>query len=132
MKVTVYKPVELEIHTVRIEVELHDDVSESLPNHLFNDDGELDLLIEVDTGKVVSWQGSEPVNIYDKVRDNGVYTLFGTDGLEVGKIDNYYVPNDLIPGDYGDYINLEINADGVITNWPKYPNVLQFSPEKDD
>ncbi len=132
MKVTVYKPVELEIHTVRIEVELHDDVSESLPKHLFNDDGELDLLIEVDTGKVVSWQGSEPVNIYDKVCDNGVYTLFGTDGLEVGKIDNYYVPNDLIPGDYGDYINLEINADGVITNWPKYPSVLDFFPEKDD
>lgn len=132
MKVTVYKPVELEIHTVRIEVELHDDVSESLPNHLFNDDGELDLLIEVDTGKVMSWQGSEPVNIYDNVRDNGVYTLFGTDGLEVSKIDNYYVPNDLIPGDYGDYINLEINADGVITNWPKHPNVLQFFPEKDD
>lgn len=132
MKVEVYKLTEVEIHSVRIEVELHDDVSESLPKHLFNDDGELDLLIEVDTGKVVSWQGSEPVNIYDKVRDNGVYTLFGTDGLEVGKIDNYYVPNDLIPGDYGDYINLEINADGVITNWPKYPNVLQFLPEKDD
>lgn len=132
MKVEVYKPVELEIHTVRIEVELHDDVSESLPKHLFNDDGELDLLIEVDTGKVVSWQGSEPVNIHDKVRDNGVYTLFGSDGLEVVKIDNYYVPNNLIPGDYGDYINLEINSDGFVTNWPKYPSVLEFFPEKDD
>lgn len=132
MKVTVYKPVELEIHTVRIEVKLHDDVSESLPKHLFNDDGELDLLIEVDTGKVVSWQGSEPVNIHDKVCDNGVYTLFGLDGLEVGKIDNYYVPNNLIPGDYGDYINLEINSDGFVTNWPKYPSVLEFFPEKDD
>lgn len=132
MKVTVYKPVELEIHTVRIEVELHDDVSENLPKHLFNDDGELDLLIEVDTGKVVSWQGSEPVNIYDKVCDNGVYTLFGSGGLEVGKIDNYYVPNDLIPGDYGDYINLEINADGFVTNWPKSPNVLEFFAITDD
>lgn len=132
MKVTVYKPVELEIHTVRIEVKLHDDVSESLPKHLFNDDGELDLLIEVDTGKVVSWQGSEPVNIHDKVCDNGVYTLFGSDGLEVVKIDNYYVPNKLIPGDYGDYINLEINSDGFVTNWPKYPSVLEFFPEKDD
>lgn len=132
MKVEVYKLTEVEIHSVRIEVELHDDVSENLPNHLFNDDGELDLLIEVDTGKVVSWQGSEPVNIHDKVRDNGVYTLFGTDGLEVGKIDNYYVPNDLIPGDYGDYINLEINADGFVTNWPKNPSVLKFFPEKDD
>lgn len=132
MKVTVYKPVELEIHTVRIEVELHDDVSECLPKHLFKDDGELDLLIEVDTGKVVSWQGSEPVNIYDNVRDNGVYTLFDSGGLEVGKIDNDYVPNDLIPGDYGDYINLEINADGFVTNWPKCPSVLRFFPEKDD
>lgn len=132
MKVTVYKPVELEIHTVRIEVELHDDVSENLPKHLFNDDGELDLLIEVDTGKVVSWQGSEPVNIYDKVCDNCVYTLFDSGGLEVAKIDNYYVPNDLIPGDYGDYINLEINADGIVTNWHKYPSVLKFFPEKDD
>ena len=132
MKVTVYKPVELEIHTVRIEVELHDDLSESLPKHLFNDDGELDLLIEVDTGKVVSWQGSEPVNIHDKVWDHGVYTLFGSDGLEVVKIDNYYVPNKLIPGDYGDYINLEINSDGFVTNWPKYPSVLEFFPEKDD
>lgn len=132
MKVTVYKPVELEIHTVKIEVELHDDVSESLPKHLFNDDGELDLLIEIDTGKVVSWHGSEPVNIYDKVRDNGVYTLFDLGGLEVAKIDNYYVPNNLIPGDYGDYINLEINSDGFVTNWPKYPSVLEFLPEKDD
>lgn len=103
-----------------------------MPKHLFNDDGELDLLIEVDTGKVVSWQGSEPVNIHDKVRDNGVYTLFGSDGLEVVKIDNYYVPNNLIPGDYGDYINLEINSDGFVTNWPKYPSVLEFFPEKDD
>lgn len=132
MKVTVYKPVELEIHTVRIEVELHDDVSESLPNHLFNDDGELDLLIEVDTGKVVSWQGSEPVLIYDNVRDGGVYTLFDSNGNEARKIDNYYVPNDLIPGEYGDYINLEISADGIVTNWPKYPSVLEFFPEKDD
>lgn len=132
MKVTVYKPVELEIHTVRIEVELHDDVSESLPKHLFNDDGELDLLIEVDTGKVVSWQGSEPVLIYDNVRDGGVYTLFDSNGNEARKIDNYYVPNDLIPGEYGDYINLEISADGIVTNWPKYPSVLEFFPEKDD
>ena len=132
MKVEVYKLTELEIYSVRIEVELHDDVSENLPNHLFNDDGELDLLIEVDTGKVISWQGDEPVSIFDKVRDAGVYTLFDSNGNEVQKIDNDYVPNDLIPGDYGDYINIEINADGFVTNWPKHPSVLEFFPEKDD
>lgn len=126
MKVTVYKPVELEIHTVRIEVELHDDVSESLPKHLFNDDGELDLLIEVDTGKVVSWQGNEPVSIHDNIRNNGVYTLFDKCGGEVASLDNYYIPHDLIPGKRGEYIHLDISADGVVTNWPDVPNVYEF------
>ena len=126
MKVTVYKPVELEIHTVRIEVELHDNVSERLPKHLFNDDGELDLLIEVDTGKVISWQGNEPVSIYDKIIKNGVYTLFDKCGDEVARLDNYYIPHDLIPGKRGEYIHIDISADGVITNWPDVPNVYEF------
>lgn len=126
MKVTVYKPVELEIHTVRIEVELHDDVSENLPKHLFNDDGELDLLIEVDTGKVVSWQGNEPVSIHDNIRNNGVYTLFDKCGDKVARLDNYYIPHDLIPGKRGEYIHIDISADGVITNWPDVPNVYEF------
>lgn len=126
MKVTVYKPVELEIHTVRIEVELHDDVSENLPKHLFNDDGELDLLIEVDTGKVISWQGNEPVSIHDNIRNNGVYTLFDKCGGEVASLDNYYIPHDLIPGKRGEYIHIDISADGVVTNWPDVPNVYEF------
>nr|DAE07718.1 MAG TPA: hypothetical protein [Podoviridae sp. ct8mF2]DAJ52225.1 MAG TPA: hypothetical protein [Caudoviricetes sp.] len=126
MKVTVYKPVELEIHTVRIEVELHDDVSESLPKHLFNDDGELDLLIEVDTGKVISWQGDVPVVIHDNICNNGIYTLFDKSGNEVGKIDNYYVPFDLIPGKRGEYIHIDISDDGIVTNWPDFPNVHEF------
>ncbi|HEZ3258909.1 TPA: hypothetical protein ACFU14_000731 [Neisseria cinerea] len=126
MKVEVYKLTEVEIHTVRIEVELHDNVSESLPKHLFNDDGELDLLIEVDTGKVISWQGNEPVSIHDNIRNNGVYTLFDKCGGEVASLDNYYIPHDLIPGKRGEYIHIDISADGVITNWPDVPNVYEF------
>ena len=126
MKVEVLKPTEVEIHSVRIEVELHDDVSENLPKHLFNDDGELDLLIEVDTGKVVSWQGNEPVSIHDNIRNNGVYTLFDKCGGKVARLDNYYIPHDLIPGKRGEYIHIDISADGVITNWPDVPNVYEF------
>ncbi|WP_118898647.1 hypothetical protein [Neisseria lactamica] len=126
MQVEVYKPTKLDIHSVRIEVELHDDVSENLPKHLFNDDGELDLLIEVDTGKVVSWQGNEPVSIHDNIRNNGVYTLFDKCGDEVARLDNYYIPHDLIPGKRGEYIHIDISADGVITNWPDVPNVYEF------
>lgn len=126
MEVEVLRLTKVEIHSVRIEVELHDDVSENLPKHLFNDDGELDLLIEVDTGKVVSWQGNEPVSIHDNIRNNGVYTLFDKCGDEVARLDNYYVPYDLIPGKKGEYIHLDISADGVITNWPDVPNVYEF------
>lgn len=126
MQVEVYKPTKLDIHSVRIEVELHDDVSENLPKHLFNDDGELDLLIEVDTGKVVSWQGNEPVSIHDNIRNNGVYTLFDKCGGKVARLDNYYIPHDLIPGKRGEYIHIDISADGVITNWPDMPNVYEF------
>ena len=126
MEVEVLKLTKVEIHSVRIEVELHDDVSENSPKHLFNDDGELDLLIEVDTGKVVSWQGNEPVSIHDNIRNNGVYTLVDKCGDEVARLDNYYVPYDLIPGKKGEYIHLDISADGVITNWPDVPNVYEF------
>lgn len=126
MKVEVYKLTEVEIHSVRIEVELHDDVSENLPNHLFNDDGELDLLIEIDTGKVISWQGDEPVSIYDNIQNNGVYTLFDKYGNEAGKIDNYYIPHDLIPGKRGEYIHIDVSKDGIVTNWTKVPNVAEF------
>lgn len=126
MEVEVLKLTKVEIHSVRIEVELHDDVSENLPKHLFNDDGELDLLIEVDTGKVVSWQGNEPVSIHDNIRNNGVYTLFDKQGKKVARLDNYYIPHDLIPGKRGEYIHIDISADGVITNWPDVPNVYEF------
>ena len=126
MEVEVLKLTKVEIHSVKIEVELHDDVSENLPKHLFNDDGELDLLIEVDTGKVMSWQGDEPVVIHDNICNNGIYTLFDKCGDEVARLDNYYIPHDLIPGKRGEYIHIDISADGVITNWPDVPNVYEF------
>jgi hypothetical protein len=40
-----------------------------------------------------------------------------------------YVPNDLVPGSYGDYVELSINEEGVITNWPKNPSVDEFFDE---
>ena len=132
MKIEVYKLTELEIYSVRIEVELHDDVSEKLPKHLFNDDGELDLLIEVDTGKVISWQGNEPVSIHDNIRNNGAYTLFDKCGGEVAYLNNYYIPHDLIPGKRGEYIHIDISEDGFVTNWPKVPNVAEFFPAEYD
>lgn len=132
MKVEVYKPIEIEVYAVRIEVEVSDDVYEECPHNLFNDDRELDLLIEINTGKIISWQGNEAVNIFQKVRDEGVYTLVDNNLETVATLYQERVPNKLIPGEDGDYIDLRISADGVVTNWPKSPDVHDFFPSKDD
>lgn len=126
MKVEVLKPVEIEVHTVKINVKLCDDAAENIPNFLLNKHGEFEIEIEVDTGKVVNWSGVESIRIFDKVCDCGTYTLFDKNGSRIVEVINDYVPNDLIPGSYGDYIDLQINMDGVVTNWPKKPDVSYF------
>lgn len=126
MKVEVLKPVEIEVHTVKINVKLYDDITENIPKFLLNKHGEFEIEIEVDTGKVVNWSGIESIRIYDNVCDCGTYTLFDKDGSIIVEVINDYVPNDLIPGSYGDYIDLQISMDGVVTNWPKKPDVSYF------
>ena len=126
MKVEVLKPVEIEVHTVKINVKLYDDVTENIPNFLLNKHGEFEIEIEVDTGKVVNWSDVESIQIFDKVCDCGTYTLFDKNGSRIVEVISDYVPNDLIPGNHGDYIDLQINMDGVVTNWPKKPDVSYF------
>ena len=60
------------------------------------------------------------------VCDSGTYILYNAQEKEVARISRNYVPNDLIPGEYGDYIDLKINKEGFITNWPKGPDVSEF------
>lgn len=47
-------------------------------------------------------------------------------------IENDYVPNSLLPGKYGDYLALDINEDGVITNWKPNISFKEFFPEDND
>jgi len=60
-----------------------------------------------------------------KVVDNGLYTLYDRLGQQIARYDGY-VPHSVIPGDYGDYVSLKIDAEGVITNWPLQPSFDVF------
>lgn len=131
MKIEVLKPVEVEVYAVRINALLHEDAMQNLPDFLLQDGGDLEILIEVDTGRVVNWQGNTAVRIEDKVRDNGNYALLDKDMNEIVRIEDDYVPNRLIPGEYGDYIDLKINAEGYVKNWPKQPDVSEFFENED-
>ena len=126
MKVNVLEPVEIEVYAVRINAELHDDTYQDIPAFMLDDGGDFEITIEVDTGRVLNWWGDKDFTLLDKVCYFGTYTLLDKDGNEVARIEQGYVPNDLIPGHYGEYIDMRISAEGVVTNWPEKPSVNQF------
>lgn len=83
--------------------------------------------IEIDTGKILGWPEGQAGEIeYMKVCDEGSYALLDAAGNVVLSIEQNYVPHGVIPGEYGDYVSLTINERGVITNWPKLPNICEF------
>lgn len=86
--------------------------------------------IDINTGTIIDWPIGKSLHLYLKVRDEGSYFLYDDDGHTVSSIENDYVPHGLIPGDWGDYVDLQINEYGVITNWPKQPNLDEFFPDR--
>lgn len=66
------------------------------------------------------------VTVHVKACDQGTYELIGSDDATLGIREDNYVPNDIIPGSYGDYIELKINIEtGQIVNW-KQPTPEQI------
>ena len=81
--------------------------------------------IEMDTGQIECWPVGKSGRLNMKVCDEGIYQLIDENGMQLAKIQDY-VPHGVIPGRYGDYVDLHINDQGIITNWPKKPDVVRF------
>ncbi len=82
--------------------------------------------VDIDTGKIEGWPAGDARKMHVKVCDAGIYTLLDANGEQVAKLENNYVPHGVVPGDYGDYVVLDIDASGLITNWPKSPDISAF------
>lgn len=124
MKIKLLQEVDVE----RIEIELpvnygDEDIPYDFP--LRNGDM-LYLEVDLETGKIESWPKNNPLSLYMKVVDGGSYHLTDYHGGYVQSIERNYVPHGVVPGEFGDYIDFEIDKNGVITNWPKPPS-LDFS-----
>ena len=130
MKVTILKPTEVDVKFVEIHIPVYEDTIERyIANKLPFLNGRIwTATIDIDTGVILNWpKGLVFRRIGDKVRDEGMYILRDRDFKEVARIHKDYVPNDLIPGDYGDYVELrDIDENGKIGNWPKKPCVNEF------
>jgi len=75
-------------------------------------------MIELDSGKIVDWPVGTTADIHYKVCDQCVVKILDADKVLITEFDGY-VPRILCPKKpgYGDYIIMDVNADGYIQNW---------------
>jgi hypothetical protein len=91
--------------------------------------GQWFAIVDLATQTIVNWPTDQTLSFDMKVCDQGTYILFDTNLVEVARIDQDYVPNALLPGAYGDYLKLKIDANGKITNWLENANLSEFEQE---
>jgi len=132
MKAIMLKPVEVEVSHVRVVLPVRYE-DEDIPYDFPNRTGDKwEATIEIDSGKVIDWKGdSADYAMEMKVADEGCYYLLSPDGSLISSKVADYVPNNLIPGSYGDYVELKI-SNGVITNWIKHPKLCDFEEFRHD
>lgn len=86
--------------------------------------------IEIDTGIIRDWPAGKTADVFLTVKDSGSYHLINANGENVARINEYYVPHRMVPGSYGDTVELKIAGDGKITNWPINPDASDFFKEE--
>lgn len=126
MKVQVTRHIEVDVKAVIIDIPVRYD-EEDIPNDFPLREGDRwKATINVETGQIQDWPQGKSGSFDMKVCDEGTYTLIDQEGNEVAKIDEDYVPNGLVPGSYGDYVELDIDENGIVTNWKDHPDFSEF------
>lgn len=115
MKITVHRPVEVDIASVRIVLPVKYDEDDMPHDFPFRKGDMWEVTIDADTGKIRDWPGLA-FDLHMKVTDAGSYYVYDRSGVLFASREEDYVP-DYIPGSYGDYVELVIAEDGTITNW---------------
>lgn len=115
--------------SVMIELECDDEFTPPMFN---SEDKLLEYVIDLKERKVLNWDYEDGyLRMWGKVCDSGIYTLLDADNNPLWQIRGY-VPNRLIPPfdkDFGDYIELSVEADGTIENWLTTPDFSEFIEE---
>lgn len=125
MKITIKRDVEFDVRFIRIVAAVRYD-DEDIPfDFPYRRDDVWDVTVDLDSGKILDWPGPA-FDVHMKVCDEGSYFLLDENKRVVANILEDYVPNGVVPGEYGDYIEMNIAADGTVTNWPKQPNLDSF------
>lgn len=89
-------------------------------------DDNWEAVIDLDTHQIENWPQGKSGSFNMKVCDEGSYYLLDERKETVDEIIQYYVPNGVVPGEYGDYINMEIDETGKVTNMPNPLDLSDF------
>jgi len=129
MKTTITIQKEVDIRYIKVEVAVRYE-EENIPNDFPLREGDTWVAtIDIDNASIIAWPKGSVGRLSMKVCDEGTYTLFDQNFDEIKTLKNDYVPNSLLPGSYGDYIDLQIDEKGKITNWLASPNFSNFFGE---
>lgn len=118
MKIPVKRTVEIDVKYLRVLAPVRfgdEDIPLDFP---FRKDDWWDVTIDLEAGRILDWPNLS-ARVDMKVTDGGSYFLLDENKTEVAKVVEDYVPHGIIPGSYGDYIEMTINEDGSIVEWPE-------------
>lgn len=116
MLLTVLKECEVRVDTVVACVHVRYD-EEDMPNDFPHRDGDQwEVQIDIETGQIKNWPTGVARDLHMKVCDEGNYSLWN-DCEQVAIQEDSYVPSFFPGSHYGDYLILDINENGLITNW---------------
>ena len=124
IEITATKQVNVQYIKLSIPVRYDD---EDMPYDFPLRDGDIwEATINIDNNQIENWPQAQSGKFSIKVCDEGSYFLLNENKEVVGEIIENYVPNDVIPGKYGDYVNMNIDETGKVVNMPTKLNFDRF------
>ncbi len=119
MKIGLTRAIDFEAVAIKCEMAVRYE-EEDIPNDFPLRKGDMWIgTVDVDTGVIRDWPAGKSGQMHMKVCDEGTYALIGPDGEVISKRENDYVPG-CIPGEYGDYVEFDIDANGKIARWGEF------------
>lgn len=129
MKLTIIDRREVNVKYLMLSVAVRFD-DEDMPYDAPLRDGDTwDAVIDLDTHTIEDWPQGQTLGFHMKVCDQGFYTLLDASMNEVTSLENAYVPSRLLPGAFGDYLELYIDEAGKIVNWLENASLKNFEDD---
>lgn len=131
MQFTVLKPTDIDVRYVKVHANVRNG-DESMPHDLPGRNGDhWFATIDLETGAIADWRQGYRASLCLKVCDAGTYALLDADENELAYLGNDYVPHGVIPGSYGDYIEIDVDCDGRIVDWDSSKiDISAFFPQE--